>query len=48
MLGPPRRYFSNLLSGMLKKYVALVDLVDTKNEHMARVFGEMGFSESAY
>lgn len=41
--------FANLgLNGMLQKYVALVDLVDARNEHMSRLFGDMGFKESAY
>jgi len=33
---------------MLQKYVALIGLVNARNEHMRRLFGEMGFSESAY
>ncbi|MFM0046277.1 hypothetical protein [Paraburkholderia sediminicola] len=48
VLGFETRFSDLGLGGMLQKYVALIDLVDAKNEHMGRVFGEMGFSESAY
>ncbi|RDU99752.1 hypothetical protein [Trinickia dinghuensis] len=48
VLGFESRFSDLGLDGMLRKYVALIDLVDAKNEHMGRVFGEMGFKESAY
>ncbi|MFW2461718.1 hypothetical protein ACN4GH_19285 [Burkholderia pseudomallei] len=48
VLGFETRFSDLGLDGMLRKYVALVDLVDARNEHMGRLFGEMGFKESAY
>lgn len=48
VLGFETRFSDLGLGGMLQKYVALIGLVDARNEHMGRVFGEMGFKESAY
>ena len=48
VLGFETRFSDLGLHGMLQKYVALIGLVNARNEHMRRLFGEIGFSESAY
>jgi hypothetical protein len=48
VLGFETRFSDLGLHGMLQKYVSLIGLVNARNENMRRLFGEMGFSESAY
>ena len=48
VLGFETRFSDLGLHGVLQKYVALIGLVNARNEHMRRLFGETGFSESAY
>ena len=48
VLGFETRFSDLGLHGMLQRYVALIGLVNARNEHMRRLFGEMGVSESAY
>lgn len=48
ILGFEQRFRERGLQGMYRAYSSLIEDIDARNEHMARLFGDMEFSEAPY